>query len=103
MERFYWTGYCNKNRFQALPEIEKIIGSFGYILDFKEFSDISISMIVEVEQQKIAAFYESLQTYLKLNHVDFPTTASTDDCVVLLHISFTSGSGTVRKEVPASE
>lgn len=103
MDRYYWTGYTSKERRQAIYEIEGKISRFGFIVDFKAFSDISISLIIELEDQKIGPLYQELKELLRLEDVTFPTTGSVKECLVLLHISFTSGSGRVRKEVIASE
>lgn len=103
MDRYYWTGYSSKDKWQMIHEIEGKISPYGFIVDFKEFSDISISLIIELEQQKIAPLYQDLKGLLRLEEFDIPTTGSSKECVVLMHISFTYGSGRVRKEVLASE
>ena len=101
MGRIYWTGICNKERNEAIGAISTIINRHGFFTDFKLFSDVSLSMVVEVEERNVDALYAELGNYLALE--DFPAVTSTSakERVILLNITFTRGTGNLEREVPA--
>jgi len=101
MRKLYWTGYCNKERSAAISETEHIISSFGFITDFKRFSDISISMTIEIEEFKIDDLYIALKNYLSLSDFEKLNSDSGNECIIYLNTSFTRGTGDLLIEVPA--
>lgn len=101
MKQFYWTGCTNKQPNLAISEIEQIINHHGFIVDFKRFSDISISMIIEIQEQKTSLLYNELKQYMILNDPDSFASVSEDDCTILFSITFTRGTGDLRIEIPS--
>lgn len=101
MELFYWTGFCSKNRNQAISEIEQIISKHGFITDFKKFSDISISLVIEITERKIDLLYNELFEYMTLYDFNLLSSASENERTILLNITFTKGTGDLKIEVPA--
>lgn len=101
MEPFYWTGYCSKNRNQAISEIENIISKHGFITDFKKFSDISISLVIEITERKIDSLYNELFEYMTLKDFDMLSSESENERTILINITFTKGTGDFKIEVPA--
>jgi hypothetical protein len=67
MKNIFWTGYCKTNRISAISEIQKIVINFGYITDFKQFSDISLTIVIEVEERKINSLYLAIKEFMHLN------------------------------------
>lgn len=101
MELFYWTGYCDKERIQAINTIECIINNYGFLTDFKSFSDISISITIEIEKQKIDLLYKDLKNYMSLKDFTLLNSRSDNECMILFNITFTKGTGNLKIEVPA--
>ncbi|WP_242926401.1 hypothetical protein [Pontibacter vulgaris] len=101
MQSIYWVGYCDKERNQAINEINKIINQHGFTADFKMFSDVSLSMIIEIEERRVDALYKDLAKYMQLNDSRPLNSGSAQERTVLLHITFTKGTGDLRIEVPA--
>lgn len=101
MKTFFWVGYCNNERIKAVKDIEKLINPYGYIVDFKLFSDISISIKIEIEELQIDSLYDALKTYLSLDNVDKVNSSSKVERVIFLNITFTKGTGNLRVETPA--
>lgn len=66
----FWSGYCFNNRVVAINEIEKIVNKFGWITDYKQYSDISMMLKIEIEEQKIDDLFSILGEYLILNNFD---------------------------------
>ena len=101
MNRFFLTGYYDKERIIGISDIEKSINKYGFIIDFKMFSDISISMIIEIEEFKVDALFDELTSYMKMNEFENISTDSKKDCLLLLNVTFTKGTGDLRIEIPA--
>lgn len=101
IKNIFWTGYCYENRFIAVNEIEKIVNKFGFITDFKQYSDISIMMKIEIEEQKVDDLYFYLGQYLNLNDFEKLNSSLIRERVIFLNITFTTGKGDLRIEIPA--
>ena len=100
MKTIFWTGYSHEDRFVAIKAIETIVNDYGFITDFKQFSDISISIKIELEAQKIDDLYDSLSSYLTLKESEKINATSKQEYIVFLNVTFTKSSGNLRIEVP---
>jgi hypothetical protein len=101
MKTFFWSAYCHYERISAISEIQKIIARFGYILEFKKFSDISIVLTVEIEECKIDKLYSALKEYLSLNEFQKLDTLSDKECILFINTTFLKSTGDLRIEVPS--
>ncbi len=101
VKRFYMKGYCSEDRMQAISEIRNIIDKHGFILDYKRYSDVLISLSVEIEEQKIMALYKQLEEYMKLEDFEYLVSSSSKECLILLNVTFTKSTGDMKIEVPA--
>lgn len=101
MGKLYWTGICSKERNQAITQIGAIINRHGFFTDFKLFSDVSLSMVIEIEERKVDALYEELADYLALEDFSPVHSNSAKERIILFHVTFTRGTGNVAREVPA--
>ena len=101
MKNFFWSGYCSKERIVAIKGIEEIITAFGFITDFKLFSDIAISIQIETEELKIDKLYTALSEYISLNEFEKVYSFSSNECLVSLNITFTKGTGNLKIEIPS--
>ena len=101
MKNIFWTGYCNTDRNIAIADIEKIVACYGYLIDFKHFSDISISIRIEMEECKIDMLFEALQNYMSINDSELLNSFSKSERVVFLNITFSNGTGLLINEIPA--
>ncbi len=101
MSSIYWTGICGKARNQAISDISAIINHHGYLTHFQLFSDVSLSMIIEIEERNVDALYEGLTKYLRIDDFVYINSNSAKERTILFNITFTQGRGTLRIEVPA--
>jgi hypothetical protein len=101
MNNIFWTGYCNKDRNIAISEIEKIVNTYGYIIDFKQFSDISLTLKIELEELNIDKLFLALGNYMNLNNFEILNSSSNRERSIFLNINFIQGSGDLRIETPA--
>jgi hypothetical protein len=100
-EYFYWTGICSADRLHGMSQVEKCILNFGFIVDYKFFSDLSMSVIIEIEERKMEALYEELAKVISLSDFDKFNPDSEKECTVLFNITFTRGTGDLQNEIPA--
>jgi hypothetical protein len=101
MNRIYWTGFSSSTRNQAIYEISAIINRHGFITDFRMFSDLSLSISIEVEERKIDALYAELGKYMHLNDFTLLNTNSVKERLILLSVNFSQATGDLVIEVPA--
>jgi len=101
MKNVFWTGFCDKDRIRAISEMEDIINAYGFIVDFKEFSDLSISMVVELDEMKINPLYLALKKYISLKDFEPVEPTLSGEHVILLNVTFSKGTGNLRIVPPA--
>lgn len=101
MDNIFWKGICHYNRTKAISELETIINTYGFITDFKQYSDLFMMLKIEIEEHKIDQLYEVLQNIIQLDEAEKLHSSSTIERVVFLNVSFTKGTGNLRIEVPS--
>ena len=100
MKRLYWSGYSKKERIYAISEIQEIVDRYGFIMDFKQFSDLTLMLSMEVAESKIEALYKDLCKSLSLGTSGKNDDAPEDECLIFLNITF-PGTGMHRTAVPS--
>lgn len=100
-QSIFWTAYCTMERILGTSEIEKICSRYGYISDFKQFSDIAIAFSIEVPEAKRDALYKDLGSILSLDPYEAESKAAETEVHIMLNVTFTHGSGNLKIEVPA--
>jgi hypothetical protein len=101
MGNIFWTGYCKVNRFVAINKIEQIVSDYGSIVDFKQFSDISLSLNIEIEELNIDELYLALKSCMELKEFGELNSSSNRERTIFLNITFTQGTGDLKIEIPA--
>ncbi len=100
MENIFWTGYSNDERHSSISTIENVVSKYGDIVDFKFFSDISLTMAIEIEEFKINKLYNELANTIRLDKFENLNSVSKKERKVYLNITFTKGTGNLTIEVP---
>ena len=101
MENIFWKGYSNDERHAAISKIQSVISKYGCVVDFHLFSDISMSMTIEIEEFKIDTLYDALTEQLGMQERDYLNSTSGQERTVYLHINFAKGTGDLKIEVPS--
>ncbi len=94
----YLTAVCNSDRYSAIPKIESIIQHYGTLLDFNLFSDISLSMLVEVPGDKVAIAISELSSILLFQ--EEPNAFEEENYYLYLNVSFAAGKGDIKHSIP---
>ncbi len=101
MKNIFWTGFCNQERTAAISDLEKLVNHYGYITDFKLFSDISIAITIELQELNIDKLYNALKKYISLNDAESVNSVSSAERVIYLNITFMKGTGNLKIDIPA--
>ena len=101
MGNIFWTGYSNEDRNIAISEIQRIVSAYGFITDFKPFSDLAMSFKIELEEFQVDALYEALKEYMTLKDFQPLQSKSGVERSIYLNVTFIKGTGDVRHEIPS--
>jgi len=101
MKRYYLTGFCIHERRCSINEMEEVVNKHGFLVDFKMFSDVSMSVTIEIQERKVDKFYLELREHMNLKHFTGPEGDSDEECLLMLHVHFAQGTGHLRNELPA--
>ena len=98
----FWTGICKQHRIEGMQEAEEIIDALGFITDFKQFSDLAISLVIDVEACKVNKLYHALSEKFVMDPFDEIQVENddTNSTQIFFNISFTEGHGELKIEVP---
>lgn len=72
-------------------------------MNFNMFSDLALTLSVEVEENRIPELYNALSSTLRVSDFDAENirTESTKEWLLFMNISFGGGEGKLKGEVPA--
>jgi hypothetical protein len=101
MHRIYWTGYCRTERVAAIHQLEAAVQPFGFITDFKRFSDVALTVFIELPTNKIEPLYEALGQIMEMKEWETTETTSTQTCEIALELNFSSGTGQLSISTPS--
>ncbi len=101
MENIFWSGFSNDERHSAIHKIQRVVSKFGYMVNFHLFSDISLSMTIEIEEFKIDKLYDELTKIIQLQKTEYLNLISKKERIVYLNITFTKGTGYLKNEIPS--
>ena len=101
MNTDFWTAYSNDERHAAIDKIQSVVSKYGDIIEFKFFSDISITLIIEIMESKIGKLNDELLDIIAIDKYDHYNSTSQIERTIYLNITFTKGTGNLKIEVPS--
>lgn len=101
MDRIFWTGFSHDERHAAIHNIQQVISVYGDIIDVHLFSDISLSLTIEIEEFKMDKLYDELSKMIRMQNTAPFNSTSTKERTVYLSITFAKGTGNLKIDVPA--
>ena len=101
MNTDFWTAYSNDERHTAIDKIQSVVSKYGDIIEFKFFSDISITLIIEIIESKIGKLNDELRNVIAIDKYNHYDSTSQNERTIYLNISFTKGTGNLKIEVPS--
>lgn len=101
MDNIFWTAFSNDERHSAINKIQNMVSKYGDIVDVHFFSDISLSLTVEIEEFKIDKLYDELTKITVIQKPDYLNSISKIERTIYLNITFTKGTGNLKIEIPS--
>jgi hypothetical protein len=101
MQNIFWTGYSNNNRNAAIHSVQTVVAKFGDIVDFKFFSDISMTIMIEIKEVNIDNLYHELSECIGMEKHDYLHSSSQKERTIFLHITFSNGRGNMTVKTPS--
>lgn len=101
MENIFWTGFSNDERHNAIDKIQNVISKYGDLTDVHLFSNICLSMTIEIEEFKIDELYNELAKVIAIQNPKYLNSISTKERIIYLNITFSKGIGNLIIEVPS--
>ncbi len=101
MENIFWTGFSDDERHFAIDKIQRVVSKYGDVVDVHLFSDISLSMTIEIEEFKIDKLYDELTKIIGVQKPEYLNSISKKERTIYLNITFSKGTGNLRIEVPS--
>ncbi|HSR37641.1 MAG TPA: hypothetical protein VLL95_01905 [Phnomibacter sp.] len=101
MHRIYWTGYCLGERMSVIQQVENVIQPFGFITDFKRFSDVALTLIIELPAGHLEQLYLELTAIMEMKEWKPGEDTTAKHCEIALEINFGSASGQLTIDTPA--
>lgn len=101
MENIFWKGYSNDERLSSITTIKELIARYGDIVDFKLFSDVSLTVVIEIAAFNVDKLYDELAENIGMDKFDYLHSIARKERRIYLNITFTKGTGNLIIEVPA--
>lgn len=101
--KFNWQLYAKQKRHAAVLALKAAISaSDGWIVQHQRFSDLAMSLTIELPLDNVPNFHAALQAIAVVDgEPPAPTGAgATRDCWVFLNVTFPEGTGDVALDVP---
>lgn len=99
-----WEGFSTHDRIEGIERIKDAISrNDAYILNFNMFSDLALSLSIEIEENRIMDLHTALKKIITVSDIDVEKMISTSQraWLIFLNISFSKGAGKLKTDVPA--
>ena len=104
LKKLNWQAYSGDDRNKSIDEIKRIISaSDGCIVNFQMYSDLALSLSIEIEESHIPDLHKALCSILKISDLDPESIRpeSKKEWLVFLTVSFRHGTGELKKDIPS--
>lgn len=100
MANIFWTGYCSDERTAAISHLQRIILKYGHVVDFKFFSDIATTIVIEASECNVDQLKDQLAAYIMIEDHECLNSNSQKERTIYLNITFSQGKGNLAIETP---
>ena len=104
LKKLNWQAYSGNDRNKTIGEIKEVISkSDAYIVNFNMFSDLALSLSVEIEENKIGDLHKTLSAILTVSDFDSKNVnlGSKKEWLIFINVSFSNGKGELKIEQPS--
>ena len=98
-----WQAFSSDERNKVIELLKSTISrNGGYIIHFNIFSDLALSLNVEIEESNISKLYKELSKIIKISEPEpeIINTKSESEWWILMNISLSKGNGKLKVKIP---
>ena len=103
LKKLNWDAIATDDRNIVIEAVKDTIATNGgYIMNFNMYSDLGLSLSIEIEESNIGELHKALSTILKVSDFkeDQINVKSKKECLLLLYVSFIHGKGALKNVIP---
>ena len=104
MKKLNWNAFSDKPRLEVIDQVKDALSkNGGCIMNFNMFSDLALTLSVEVEEDQIIKLHNALDSILGISDLDEIQKIgdSKREWMVFINISFNQGKGNLKADIPA--
>jgi hypothetical protein len=98
-----WEAFSKADRTAIIDTVKSTISqNHGYIVNFNMFSDLALTLSVEIEEQHIPKLHLALSSVVDLSSLNANSinSSSGKEWLVAINISFSQGKGNMKQSIP---
>ena len=102
-KKLNWEAFSNNERNKVIEELKNTVSSSdGYIINFNMFSDLALTLSIEIEENKIQILHKALSSVLNVSELNPHelNLESKKEWLIFISISFSRGKGELKQEIP---
>ena len=102
-KKFRLQAYTSDNRHLTIDQIQKLINRYdGFLMNHRMYSDLQMSMYVEMKEYRLLNFYHNLCKQFRISGFDIKNfdPHSRKTCRIYLNVYFIKGVGKLKVRVP---
>lgn len=102
-KKLNWQLFSNRERIKVIEEIKNTISNNnGCIINFNMFSDLALTLSIEIEEGNIPTLYKSLSEIINITELEAGNInlKSKKEWLIFMNISFSKGKGELKQEIP---
>ncbi len=103
LKKLNWQAYTSGTRQNIIETVKNAITSNGgCITNFNMFSDLALSLSIEIEENQIVQLYQALTHILTVSDFDTATIRpnAQKEWLIFLNLSFSAGKGNLKIDIP---
>ena len=102
-KKLSWQVFSNDDRNEVIEAVKNTISnSGGCIMNFNMFSDLALTLSIELEENKIQTLHKALSLVVNISEFELHdlNLESKKEWIIFMNISFGSGKGELKHEIP---
>jgi hypothetical protein len=102
-KKLSWQVFSNDDRNEVIEAVKNTISnSDGCIMNFNMFSDLALTLSVEIEENKIQTLHRALSRVVNVSKLEVHNInlESKKEWLIFMNISFGKGKGELKQEIP---
>ena len=102
-KKLSWQVFSNDDRNKVIEAVKNIVStSDGCIMNFNMFSDLALTLTIEIEENKIQTLHRALSLVVNISELELHdmNLESKKEWLIFMNISFGRGKGELKQEIP---